>query len=71
MADQDHRGAAGRQELLQPLGRRQVEVVRRLVEEHNLRLGQQKLRQPQTVKFPAAERGGGTVKFLIGKTDPV
>ena len=54
VADDDHRRRAFQQKILEPFGGLQIEVVRRLVEDHQVRLGQQQFGQHQAVLLAAA-----------------
>ena len=71
MADQQHgRGAFG-EERFEPFGGLDVEVVRGLVEEHHVRLGQQQLGQHEAVLLAAAERLDGLVERFAAETQAV
>ena len=60
VADDEHRAAKMQQICLQPLGRAQVEVVRRLVEQENVRVLEDEPREVHARFLPAGE----TVKRL-------
>ena len=71
VADQQHgRGAFG-QERFEPFGGLDVEVVRGLVQEHHVGLGQQQLGQHEPVLLAAAERLDGLVERLAAETQAV
>ena len=71
VADDDHRRRAFQQELFEPLGGLDVEVVRRLVEDHQVRLGQQQLGQHQAVLLAAAEGRDRLLERLRRKSQAV
>ncbi len=56
VADHDHRRTACGEEVLEPLGGLDIEMVRRLVQKHQFRLGQEQLQQHEPVLLAAAER---------------
>ncbi len=58
-------------EALQPEERRQVEVVGRLVEQQDRRLGQQQPRQREARLLPAAERGDNSPPVERAEAEPV
>ena len=62
VAHQEHRRGAFGQERFEPLGGLDVEVVRGLVQEHHVGLGQQQLRQHEPVLLASAERFDGLVE---------
>ncbi len=71
MAHQQHGRRAFGQERFEPLGGLDVEVVRRLVQEHHVRLGQQQLGQHEPVLLAAAERLDRLVERFAAETQAV
>ncbi len=64
VADDDHRPIGFAKEILEPLGGLDIEVVRRLVEQHYVGLGQKHASQEQAVLLPAAELGDWLLVIL-------
>ena len=71
MADQQHGRGAFRQERFEPFGGLDVEVVRGLVQEHHVRLGQQQFGQHEPVLLAAAERLDGLVERFAAEAKAV
>ena len=67
MADDQHRALVLLQRLLQPLGGLKVEVVRRLVQQQQIGLGQQQPRQAQAGLFAAGEHPRGLILAALGE----
>ncbi len=72
MAHHDHRpGVLLGEEPLQPAAAVDVEVIRRLVEEQQIRRLQQQPRQPQPRQLAAGERRRGQTHLLVGEAQAV
>ena len=67
VADDDHRHRLPRQVVLEPLGRLDVEVVRRLVQEHQVGALEQQLGEHQPRLLAAGEGAGGAVEVGLGE----
>ena len=71
VADQDQGRRAFQEEILQPLGGLDVEVVGGLVEEHEVRLGQQERGQHEAVLLAAAEGLDRLAEVLLAEAQPL
>ncbi len=71
VAHQQHGCRAFGQERFKPFGGLDVEVVRGLVQEHHVRLGQQQFGQHQPVLLAAAERLDGLVERFAAEAEAV
>ncbi len=71
MAHDDHRDGLPRQVALEPFGRGDVEVVGRLVQEHQVGAFQQQLGEHHPRLLAAGERRRGPVKLGSVKPRPV
>ena len=72
MADHQHRAAELLlEEVLQPEPPIKVEVVRRLIQQQNVRILQEQLRQRQPPLLPAAEARDLHPELCVGKAEPV
>jgi hypothetical protein len=69
--DDDQRAVVAEQELLEPLDRLEVEVVRRLVEQERLRVAEQRLRQQHAHLLPALELAHLPLVQVIGDIEPL
>ena len=54
MADKNDRRARRREKVFEPFRRREIKVVRRFVEQHDVGLFEQEFRKTETVKLAAA-----------------
>ena len=69
VADDDHRHRLPRQVVLEPLGRLDVEVVRGLVQEHQVGALQQQLGEHQPRLLAAGERRRRAVEVGLGEAE--
>ena len=67
MAHHDDEALVGHQEILQPLDSRQIQVVRGLVQQDDVRLAEQRLGQQHLDLFLGGEAGHFAVQDLVGK----
>ena len=67
--DEDHAGVDRLQHLLEPLERLDVEVVRRLVEQQQVRLRRERARERRPRQLAAGERAQRAVEVVIGEAE--
>ena len=70
VADDDHRHRLPGQVVFEPFGRRDVEVVGRLVQEHQVGALEQELGEHQPRLLAAGERAGRPVEIGLGEPQP-
>ena len=68
--DEDNPGVQGRQLVLQPFERRDVEVVRRLVEQQQIGIAAERARERGARQLAAGEGVEGTVQIRVAETQP-
>ena len=71
VADKNHRPGILAEELFQPLSARDVEVVGRLIEQQHVRLGQQQLRQRESVFLAAGKIAHFDLERFVAEPESV
>ncbi len=70
VCDEDHAGIDRLQHLLEPLERLDVEMVRRLVEQQQVRLRRERTRERRACELAAGERAQRPVEVVVGEAQP-
>ena len=71
MRDRNDSSVVAQQEILQPVNRLEIQVVRRLVQQQGLRIPKQRLRQQHPNLLPALQLAHLALVQLIGNVQPL